>query len=107
MGARARLRSPTPRKGSAVLRVPEQMVKRWESAYRFYQEANLIAGSGRVSEVAVADMVRASREVATAWRAFSYVDELPWWAVAAVATAAQAFEGQAREWERRARPGGD
>jgi hypothetical protein len=82
------------------------MVRRWESAYRFYQQADLVAGSRRADTVAIADMARASQEVATAWRAFSYVEGLPWWVVAAVATAAQAFEGQARAWEQRAGRGG-
>jgi hypothetical protein len=81
--------------------VPEAMVTRWEGVYRFYEQANQVAGSGRVNAVVVADMVRASREVAAAWRVFTRVEGLPWWALAAVTTAAQAFDAQAREWERR------
>lgn len=90
-----------------MVTVPEPMVTRWEGAYRFYEQANAVAGSGRVNEVVVADMVRASREVAAAWRVFTRLDGLPWWVLAAVTTAAQAFDAQAREWERRLPKDGD
>lgn len=90
-----------------MVNVPESMVTRWEGVYRYYEQANKIAGSGRVNAVVVADMVRASREVAAAWRVFTRADGLPWWVVAAVTTAAQAFDTQAREWERRLPERGD
>jgi hypothetical protein len=44
-------------------------------------------------------MATASRSVAGAWRGIALSGELPWWCLAAVESAAQAFDAQAREWE--------
>lgn len=59
----------------------------WEDAYRRYQSS---AGP---------NVVVTSRAVASAWRSILQVAELPWWLLAAVGSAAEAFERQAEEWE--------
>jgi hypothetical protein len=51
---------------------------------------------------AAREMVLASRNVASAWHALESIADLPWWTAAALRTAAEAFEAQAREWNTRA-----
>jgi hypothetical protein len=81
--------------------VSEELVRRWEGAYRRYGEAS--KASTVAGDLAAArEMAQASREVSTAWRAIDAQAELPWWMAAAVSAAAEAFEVQAREWTARA-----
>ncbi|AHH94888.1 hypothetical protein [Kutzneria albida] len=74
------------------------LVDRWQKAYRSYQEVGVRAGLRSATVADLNAMVSVSRDVARAWRALGEVDGLPWWISAAVDTAAQAFDGQAREW---------
>ena len=46
-------------------------------------------------------MASASWAVAAAWRQIATATTLPWWTVAAIESAAAAFEAQAREYEAR------
>jgi hypothetical protein len=48
-------------------------------------------------------MARASADVAAVWREMAGEPDLPWWSVAALRAAAQAFEYQARDWSARVR----
>ncbi|HEU5107800.1 MAG TPA: hypothetical protein VFT95_04415, partial [Micromonosporaceae bacterium] len=43
-------------------------------------------------------MVSTSAEVAAAWRDLLDAPDLPWWALAALSAAVEAFEAQARDW---------
>jgi hypothetical protein len=82
--------------------VPDKLVQRWEAAYRRYGTASEAAVRSRpVHPDQARAMATASREVAASWRQMSAVQGLPWWALAALAAAAEAFEGQSREWEQR------
>lgn len=67
--------------------VPGDLVQGWEVVYREYMSA-----SGRVQ------MSRSSAKVAAAWREMAATPSLEWWVVAALTTAAEAFEEQARDW---------
>jgi hypothetical protein len=81
--------------------VPEDLVKRWESAYRRYgnaSRASMVAGD----QSAAREMAEASREVAAMWHKMETVSGLPWWALAALVAAAQALDVQARDWSARA-----
>ena len=83
--------------------VSEDLVQRWEAAYQRYGEASKVSVATVVGDQGVArEMVVASHEVATAWRSLESTPDLPWWALAAVAAAAEAFEFQAQEWMIRA-----
>jgi hypothetical protein len=83
--------------------MPNKQVSAWESAYRAYRDASDAVARSRGTNPEVArEMAAVSWSVAHAWRALAGDPEQPWWVVAAVGSAAQAFEEQAREWERRA-----
>lgn len=83
--------------------VPEKLVSQWESAYRRYGEAAEAATLARRGDSeAGRSMAAASLEVAAAWRQIAGVHGLPWWVLAAIDAAAEAFEVQAREWDERA-----
>ena len=72
----------------------------WEAAYRQYGRAwENTARSGKDDPVAAREMAAASRAVAAAWRQISAATTLPWWTLAAVESAAGAFESQAREYD--------
>lgn len=71
--------------------VSEDLIRAWEDAYRRYGSA------------AGANVAPASRAVALAWRDIACTSKLPWWVLAAVESAAEAFEDQAEQWEARAR----
>jgi hypothetical protein len=76
----------------------------WEAAYRQYGRAwENTARSGKSDPVAAREMAAASWAVAAAWRqiatATATATTLPWWALAAIESAAGAFESQAREYE--------
>lgn len=80
-------------KRESMERVSEDLIRAWEDAYRRYGSA------------AGANVAPASRAVALAWRDIACTSRLPWWALAAVESAAEAFEDQAEQWEARARQG--
>lgn len=71
--------------------VSEDLIRAWEDAYRRYGSA------------VGANVAPASRAVALAWRDIACTSRLPWWVLAAVESAAEAFEDQAEHWEARAR----
>lgn len=72
----------------------------WEAAYRQYGRAvEARARSGKGDPAAAREMARASRAVAAAWRQIAAASSLPWWILAAIESAAGAFECQAREYE--------
>jgi hypothetical protein len=84
--------------------VSETLVRRWEAAYRAYGLASETVSSSVPGDGAVArDMARASRDVATVWREMAAEPDIPWWSIAALSAAAQAFEHQARDWTARAK----
>ena len=72
----------------------------WEAAYRQYGRAwENTARSGKGDPVAAREMAAASWAVAAAWRQIATATTLPWWTLAAIESAAGAFESQAREYE--------
>jgi hypothetical protein len=75
--------------------VPDVLVERWQAAYRAYNAA----GGDR------AELARLSAAVAVAWRDIAAVPGLAWWLVAALSSAAEAFERQAQDWGRGGRCG--
>lgn len=80
----------------------DESVTAWKTAYRNYGKAS--AESLRLPEGdlgAMEQMANASWAVAAAWRQIAQATSLPWWTLAAVESAAQAFEAQAREWDAR------
>jgi hypothetical protein len=83
--------------------MPEHLVSRWEAAYRQYGQASRSAASSVAGDRNAAQaMASASWEVAAVWREMESLSDLPWWVLAAVGAAAQAFEFQARDWNARA-----
>jgi hypothetical protein len=83
-------------------KIPKKSVRVWESAYRQYGRAwETTARSGKEDLAAAQEMAAASRAVAAAWRQIASATTLPWWALAAIASAAGAFESQARDYETR------
>ena len=79
-------------------------VRDWEGAYRQYGRAwEWTARSGKGDPAAAREMASASWAVAAAWRQIAATTTLPWWALAAIESAAAAFEDQAREYEARER----
>ncbi|MFD8492386.1 hypothetical protein [Amycolatopsis sp. NPDC059657] len=81
----------------------KDLVKEWETSYREYAAVSEIVGA---SEVEVSGGARAMAStawnVSQAWHAIAAAHGLPWWAIAAVESAAQAFEEISREWDERA-----
>ncbi|HET9142263.1 hypothetical protein [Actinophytocola sp.] len=79
--------------------VPAELETHWETAYRGYCVAARQAAAAPPDDQNVARlMVSTSAEVAAAWRDLQDVPDLPWWALAALAAAVEAFEAQARDW---------
>ncbi len=78
--------------------VPDALVRDWEMVYGEY----IRTGNGLRSEVLedIALMTQMSAEIAAIWRRMAEVPGVPWWTVAALCTAADAFERQALEWSR-------
>ncbi len=90
---------PAPGLGEGV-RISEQRARAWEAAYRHYGQIwELTARSPKDDPAAAREMAAASRAVAAAWRQIATATTLPWWALAAVESAAGAFESQAYEYE--------
>src|SRR6202008_49702 len=92
------------RKGSGVAMMSERLVARWEAVYREYGTASQRLSGSEVGDRTVArHMARASADVAAVWREMAGEANIPWWSVAALCAAAQAFEYQARDWSARAK----
>jgi hypothetical protein len=86
-----------------VAMIAEELVQRWEAAYRRYGAASKSAAAAVPGDrVAAQGMAAASREVADVWREMESASDLPWWLLAALSAAGQAFEFQARDWNARA-----
>lgn len=99
-------RSVPDRKDWGVVMVPARVVERWEEAYRAYGKAAEALSRSEPGDRNVArTMATASRDVAVAWQELAEEPELPWWMVAALGAATQAFEVQARDWKARAEHG--
>jgi hypothetical protein len=82
------------------VRASENAVRAWEAAYRRYGHAwEVTARSGKGDSIAAREMAAASWAVAAAWRQIATATTLPWWTLAAIESAAGAFEAQAREYE--------
>ena len=80
----------------------DRCIRAWEAAYRQYGHASEIWSRSPEDDPAAAwGMASASWAVAEAWREIAAVSRLPWWTLAAVESAAEAFEAQARDWEAR------
>jgi hypothetical protein len=78
----------------------EQCARAWEAAYRHYGQVwELTARSPKGDPDAAREMAAASWAVAAAWRRLATATALPWWALAAIESAAGAFESQAFEYE--------
>jgi hypothetical protein len=78
----------------------EKTTRAWEAAYRQYGRAwEWTARSGKGDPAAAREMAAASRAVAAAWRQIAATITLPWWTLAAIESAAGAFESQARDYE--------
>lgn len=76
-----------------------------DDAYHRNGEASeLVARSRPVDEATVSGMARASRAVASARHSIAANRDLSWWELAAVESAAEAFEDQGRHWDTRFRP---
>ena len=72
----------------------------WEAAYRQYGRAwETTARTGKGDPAAAREMAVASWAVAAAWRQIATATTLPWWILAAIESAAGAFESQARKYE--------
>lgn len=85
----------------------ERLVSRWEAVYREYGMASQRLASSEPGDRGVArHMARASADVAAVWREMAGEPGMPWWSIAALAAAAQAFEYQARDWSARAKHNG-
>ncbi len=83
----------------------EASVRAWEGAYRHYGRAwEWTARSPKGDPAAAREMaaaVSAVSAVSAAWRQIATTTTLPWWTLAAIESAAGAFEAQARNWEAR------
>ena len=90
----------TPGAEGDVMSASEKSTRVWEAAYRQYGRAwETTARCGKSDPVAAREMAAASWAVAAAWRQIAVATRLPWWALAAIESAAGAFESQAREYE--------
>lgn len=82
--------------------VTKKMVRAWEEAYRRYGTASdQVARTREVDAATAQEMASASWAVAAAWRGIASDRELSWWMLAALESAAQAFEEQAQDWHTR------
>ena len=80
----------------------EKSIRVWEAAYRQYGRAwEWTARCGKADPAAAKEMAAASWAVAAAWRHIASGTTLPWWALAAIESAAGAFESQARDYANR------
>jgi hypothetical protein len=87
-----------------VVMVSERLVVRWEAVYREYGLASEMVSKSVPGDGAVArHMAQASQDVAAVWREMAVEPDMPWWELAALGAAAQAFERQAQDWTARAK----
>lgn len=84
------------------LSAPERLAQAWENAYRQYGETSNTVTRTPDDRAAAQQMASASRGVARCWRDIAARQTLPRWALAALESAAEAFETQARSWDVRA-----
>lgn len=85
--------------------VSTKVLSAWEAAYRRYGRASDdMARSPRRDVRAVRELTDPSRAVDFTWRAITSDPQLPWWVVAAVSSAAEAFEEQASKIEAETSP---
>ncbi len=78
----------------------DQCVRAWEGAYRHYGRIwELTARAPKGDPAAAREMAAASRAVAAAWRAIEATTTVPWWTVAALQSAAAAFDEQAQKYD--------
>ena len=78
----------------------DQYTRAWEGAYRYYGRIwELTARSPKGDPAAAREMAAASRAVAAAWRRIEAATTLPWWTIAALQSAAAAFEEQAQKYD--------
>ncbi len=81
----------------------EESVRFWEATYRQYGRAwEWTARAPQGDAAAAREMAAASRAVAAALRQITTTTTLPRWTLAAIESAAGAFEAQAREYQERA-----
>jgi hypothetical protein len=71
----------------------EECVRAWEGAYRYYGRMWELTARAPKGDPA------AAREMAAAWRAIEAVTPLPWWTLAALQSAAAAFDEQAQKYD--------
>jgi hypothetical protein len=91
---------PVPGSEGDVMRAADQSTRIWETAYRQYGRAwEMTARCGKGDPAAAREMAAASWAVAAAWRQIAATTRLPWWVLAAIESAAGAFESQARDYE--------
>jgi hypothetical protein len=84
-------------KGAGAVMVSDVLVQTWQAVYREYISAVQTARTEDSRDRAV--MARLSADVAALWRQMvADTPDMEWWETAALTTAAEAFEGQAREW---------
>ncbi len=87
-----------------MVMVSERLAARWEAVYREYGHASEMVSNSVPGDGAVArHMARASQDLAVVWRKLAAEPDMPWWLVAGLGAAAQAFEHQARDWTARAK----
>jgi hypothetical protein len=82
---------------------PPQLVQQWETAYQHYTNATEHATHTPNDPHTAHLMASASWQVASLWRDIATATVLPWWALAALRAAAEAFEAQAQAWHAKTR----
>lgn len=90
-----------PQSLGSQLSIPEKLTHAWEAAYRQYGTTSTFVACTPEEVTAARQMATASREVARRWRDIAARQTLPWWTLAALESAAEAFEAQARDWDLR------
>lgn len=92
------------REGFGVVMVSEALIRHWETVYAEYGLASEMVNNSEPGDRATAQrMADASGTVALVWRQMATEPGIPWWSMAALTAAAQAFEFQARDWTARAK----
>ncbi|MGB3438575.1 MAG: hypothetical protein WBA97_07450 [Actinophytocola sp.] len=89
-----------PTSDTVSCEVPAYLLSAWEAVYRDYVSTH------RVNAMNVRDrevQAQLSARVAVAWRRLAEAPQVEWWLVAALSTAAEAMEQQARDWATRGR----
>jgi hypothetical protein len=91
---------PVPGADGGVM-AADKSVRAWEGVYRHYGRTWEIKARERKGDPAAARaMAAASWAVAAACRRIAATSTLPWWTLAAIESAAGAFETQARDCEK-------